>query len=337
MNNKVVVLGGGTGMSHLIKGLKLFPIDITTVVSVCDDGKSTGRLRNEFHIPAVGDIRRILVALSETEPLFEELLNYRFETTSDLNGHTVGNLLLTAATNITGNMSDGIEALGKVLNLKGKVLPLTEDNVILMADMEDGTKVEGEHFITESNKKIKKVYYKENAKANEKVIKAIREADLIVLSMGSLYTSIIPNLIIDDIVKEINKSKAKIVYTCNLMTQPGETDGFKVSDHIKVLNNYLDERNVDIVIANKAIIEESIAFKYSNLEQKDPVILDIKEVKKLGAKVVCDDLAIIENDVIRHDTLKLGYNIFSIILHNKETKKQIWTICFSLNIMYLKL
>lgn len=234
-------------------------------------------------------------------------------------------------------MSDGIEALGKVLNLKGKVLPLTEDNVILMADMEDGTKVEGEHFITESNKKIKKVYYKENAKANEKVIKAIREADLIVLSMGSLYTSIIPNLIIDDIVKEINKSKAKIVYTCNLMTQPGETDGFKVSDHIKVLNNYLDERNVDIVIANKAIIEESIAFKYSNLEQKDPVILDIKEVKKLGAKVVCDDLAIIENDVIRHDTLKLGYNIFSIILHNKETKKQIWTICFSLNIMYLKL
>lgn len=323
MNNKVVVLGGGTGMSHLIKGLKLFPIDITTVVSVCDDGKSTGRLRNEFHIPAVGDIRRILVALSETEPLFEELLNYRFETTSDLNGHTVGNLLLTAATNITGNMSDGIEALGKVLNLKGKVLPLTEDNVILMADMEDGTKVEGEHFITESNKKIKKVYYKENAKANEKVIKAIREADLIVLSMGSLYTSIIPNLIIDDIVKEINKSKAKIVYTCNLMTQPGETDGFKVSDHIKVLNNYLGERNVDIVIANKAIIEESIAFKYSNLEQKDPVILDIKEVKKLGAKVVCDDLAIIENDVIRHDTLKLGYNIFSIILHNKETKKQI--------------
>ena len=130
MKNKVVVLGGGTGMSHLIKGLKLFPFDITTVVSVCDDGKSTGRLRNEFHIPAVGDIRRILVALSETEPLVEELLNYRFNTTSDLNGHTVGNLLLTASTNITGNMSDGIEALGKVLNLKGKVLPLTEDNVV---------------------------------------------------------------------------------------------------------------------------------------------------------------------------------------------------------------
>lgn len=324
MNNKVVVLGGGTGMSHLIKGLKLFPIDITTVVSVCDDGKSTGRLRDEFNIPAVGDIRRILVALSETEPLVEKLLNYRFKTTSDLNGHTVGNLLLTAATNITGNMSDGIEALGKVLNLKGKVLPLTEDNVTLVADMYDNTKVEGEHLITESNKKIKRVYYKEKAKVNEKVIEAIKEADLIVLSMGSLYTSIIPNLIIEDIVKEINNSKAKIVYTCNLMTQPGETDDFKVSDHIKVLNNYLGKRHVDIVIANKGVIDREVAEKYSNLEQKDPVILDIKEVKNQDAKVLCDDFAILENNVLRHDTLRLGYNIFSILLrNNKDVKKLI--------------
>lgn len=320
MNNKVVVLGGGTGMSHLIKGLKLFPLDITTVVSVCDDGKSTGRLRNEFHIPAVGDIRRILVALSETEPLVEELLNYRFNTTSDLNGHTVGNLLLTAATNITGNMSDGIEALGKVLNLKGKVLPLTEDNVILMAEMADGSIVEGEHLITESSKKIKKVFYKNDAKINDNVINSIREADLIVLSMGSLYTSIIPNLISNDIIKEIDNSHAKIVYTCNLMTQPGETDDFKVSDHLNALNSYLGKRKIDIVIANKGSIDKNVALKYANLEQKDPVILDTKEIRKNGTKILSDDFAILENNVLRHDTLKLGYNIFSIILKENDLK-----------------
>ena len=318
MKNKVVVLGGGTGMSHLIKGLKLFPLDITTVVSVCDDGKSTGRLRNEFHIPAVGDIRRILVALSETEPLVEELLNYRFKTTSDLNGHTVGNLLLTASTNITGNMSDGIEALGKVLNLKGKVLPLTEDNVILMAEMTDGTIIEGEHLITESNKKIKKVYYKDKAKITDNVINSIKEADLIVLSMGSLYTSIIPNLINDDVIKEIDSSHAKIVYTCNLMTQPGETDEFKVSDHIKILNSYLGKRKIDIVIANKGNIDKEIALKYANLEQKDPVVLDTKEIRKIGTKILSDNFAILENNVLRHDTLKLGYNIFSIVLKEND-------------------
>ena len=153
MKKNVVVFGGGNGMSTLLSGLKLFPISITSVVSVSDDGKSTGRLREEFNMPAVGDIRRVLIALSETEPLVEELFNYRFETKSDLNGHTVGNLLLTATSNITGNLSDGIEALSKVLNLKGNVLPLTEDNVVLKARMTNGVLVEGETEITNSKKK----------------------------------------------------------------------------------------------------------------------------------------------------------------------------------------
>lgn len=322
MNKKVVVFGGGTGMSHLLKGLKLFPLDISAVVSVCDDGKSTGRLRQEFSIPAVGDIRRVLVSLSSAEPLALELLNYRFKTTSDLNGHTVGNLLLTACTNITGNMSDGIEALSKILNLKGKVLPLTEDNVILMADMYDNSTIEGEHLITESNKKIKKVYYKEKATVNDKVIEAIREADLLILSMGSLYTSIIPNLIIDEVVEEIAKSSAKIVYTCNLMTQPGETDDFKVSDHIKILNKYLKKRKIDIVIASNSCINKNIAHKYATLEQKDPVILDEYEVQKLGTEIISDSLAIVQNNVLRHDTLKLGYNIFSILINENNNIKR---------------
>ena len=301
-------------MSCLIRGLKKFPLDITTVVSVCDDGRSTGRLRNEFNIPAVGDIRQILVSLSETEPLVEKLLNYRFNTTSDLNGHTVGNLLLTASSNITGNMSDGIETLGHVLNLKGRVLPLTEDNVTLMAKMQDGSIIEGEHSITEYNGKIEQVYYKEEPIINEAVLNAIKEADLIILSMGSLYTSIIPNLICKDIINEIDKSKAKIVYTCNIMTQPGETDDYKVSDHIKTLNKYLGKRKIDVVIANNGKIDRKLARKYSNLEQKDPVVLDVKETKEENVKIISENLVIIENNLLRHDILKLGFHIFSLVL-----------------------
>ena len=156
---KVTIFGGGTGMSTLLKGLKEFPLDITSIVSVCDDGKSTGKLRKEFNIPAMGDIRRVMISLSETEPLMEKLLNYRFSSNSELNEHTVGNLLLTAGTQITGNLSDGIKSISKVLNLKGKVIPFSEDNIVLSAIMEDGSIVNGEHYITESPLKIKKVYY----------------------------------------------------------------------------------------------------------------------------------------------------------------------------------
>jgi len=251
MNKKIVVLGGGNGMSTLLRGLKQFPLDLTAIVSVCDDGKSTGVLRKEFNTPAVGDIRRVLISLSETEPLFEKMFNYRFETEGYLNGHAVGNFLLQAMTDITGSMSEGIQALGNVLNLKGKVIPLTENgDITLVAEMIDGKIVEGEHHITEEESIIKKVYYKKNPEITEEALQAIKEADLIILSMGSLYTSIIPNLIPEEIKQELSKSKAKIMYICNIMTQPGETDKYKVSDHINKLNEYLGERKIDIVVAN---------------------------------------------------------------------------------------
>lgn len=318
MKRKVVVLGGGTGSSTLLRGLKEFPVDLTAIVSVCDDGRSTGVLREEFSIPAVGDIRRVLVALSETEPLVMELFNYRFHTTSDLDGHTVGNLLLTASSEITGNLSDGIEALSKVFNLKGKVVPLTEDNVVLMGEMADGSIVEGEHNITENHNAVKRVFYKEKPVPTQAAVKALEEADLIVLSMGSLFTSIIPNLICEEIVESIDRSKGKIMYVCNMVTQPGETEDFKVSDHIRLINQYLGKHKVDVVVANNGAIDETMAKRYESLEQKDPVELDREVTEELVAKVISDDYVTVKNNLLRHNVLKLGMHIFGYLLSEKE-------------------
>lgn len=314
MKKKIVVFGGGNGLSYLLRGLKQFPMDITAIVSVCDDGKSTGILREEFNVPAVGDIRRVLVSLAETEPLVEELFNYRFNTTSDLNGHTVGNLLLTAMREITGNLSDGIESLSRVLNLKGKVVPLTEDNVVLMGEMEDGNIVEGEHNITIDKRKIKRVYYKEEPKATKEAIKAIKEADLIIFSMGSLFTSIIPNLICKEIIEAIDKSKAKIMYICNIMTQPGETEDFTVTDHVKMLNEYLGKRKIDVVLANNGLIDNKLVKKYETLEQKDPVKFDEENFKSINADIISDDFISISNKMIRHNNLKLGFSVYSYLM-----------------------
>lgn len=314
MKRKVVVLGGGTGSSTLLRGLKEFPVDLTAIVSVCDDGSSTGVLREEFNIPAVGDIRRVLVALSETEPLVMELFNYRFRTTSDLDGHTVGNLLLTASSEITGNLSDGIEALSKVFNLKGKVVPLTEDNVVLMGEMEDGSIVEGEHHITQNRNKIKRVFYKEEPIPTKEAVKALEEADLIILSMGSLFTSIIPNLICEEILNAIDRSRGKLMYVCNMVTQPGETENYKVSDHIKLLNQHLRNRKIDVVIANEGKIDETMAKRYESLEQKDPVELDKEETEGLVEKVIYDDYVTVKNNLLRHNVMKLSMHIFGYLL-----------------------
>ena len=311
MNKKVVVLGGGTGMSTLLKGLKQFPIDITAIVSVCDDGKSTGRLREEFNTPAVGDIRKVIVSLAEKDSVFGDVINYRFQTTSDLNGHTVGNLILTALSEITGNLSDAIESISKILKLKGRVLPLTEDCVTLMGKMEDGEIIKGEHNITECPKKIKEVYYKEEPVVCEASLKAIRKADLIILSMGSLYTSILPNLLCHDILKELEKSNSKIMYVSNMMTQPGETDNYKVSDHLKILNKYLKNRKVDVVIANNSIIDKNILKKYETLEQKDQVILDEENI---DIEIIQNDYVNIQDEVIRHKVDKLALDIYAYLI-----------------------
>lgn len=315
MNKKVLVFGGGTGLSCLLKGLKQFPVDITAVVSVCDDGGSTGILRNEFDMLAVGDIRKVLVSLSQTESSVEELLNYRFKSRGSLNKHTVGNLMLAASREMTGSIQQGIELLGKVLNLRGKVMPITESNISLYAEMTDHSIIKGEHYITQSKKKIKKVFYKDKPIINKNLLREIKNSDLIVFSMGSLYTSILPCLLSEKIIEAIDNSDAKLVYTCNLFTQPGETDEFKVSNHIKVLNEYLGNKKIDAVICNNGVLDSELANKYLTTEQKDAVILDYDNVKKLVKDIIYDDLIIIEDNCFRHNYLKLGYLIFSILFN----------------------
>ena len=217
-----------------------------------------------------------------------------------------------------GSVQQGIELLGKVLNLCGRVMPVTESNVTLVAEMEDGSFVEGEHFITESIKKIKRVFYKETPIINDGLLEAIEQADLIVFSMGSLYTSILPCIICEEIKNKIDEVDAPIIYACNLFTQPGETEKFKVSDHLKVINSYLGKRKIDVVIANSGRIDEKLAYKYLTTEQKDPVILDRVESKKNVKRIIADDLVKIDDGVFRHDCLKLGFLIFSQILENDK-------------------
>jgi len=309
-DKKIVVLGGGTGQSVLLSGLKRFPFDITAVVSVCDDGRSTGKLREEFNVPAMGDIRRVIIALSETEEIIGKLVNYRFKTNGNFDGHTVGNIILTALTDIYGSMSQGIKQITKILNMKGTVLPFSDDSVTLMGEMEDGSIVRGEHNITESELKIKKVFYDETPKVNKEVIKKIKESDAIILSMGSVFTSIIPNLICKDVLKAIDESNAKIIYVCNLFTQPGETDGFKVSDHINLLNSYLGKKKIDAVITNSEKISASVLKKYETEEQKDLVINDLENIKITNIQ---KPLVTMIDGTLKHDSVKLGLEIMNLL------------------------
>ena len=309
---KVVVFGGGTGLSVLLRGLKLFRIDITAIVTVADDGASSGRLREEFNMPAVGDLRNVLVALSQSEPLVEQLLQYRFNTDSDLNNHPVGNLLLTALFDITGSLTQSMVALSNILKIRGKILPFTEDNAILLAHTKDNEIIEGESNITKAGKLIDYIEYKNKVSATDDVINAISEADLVILGIGSLYTSIIPNLLDNNVKKALLKSKAKKMYVCNIMSQHGETDNYKVSDCIKQINRYVCDDFIDVVIANTKYIDTDIQDIYRK-EKSSPILIDEVELKKMNVELIKEELATFTNNQVRHDSLKTALAIFTYL------------------------
>lgn len=314
---KIVIFGGGSGLSQILKGLKLFPLDITAVVSVADNGASTGRLRKDFNIPAVGDISKVMLAMANANDDLIKLLNYRFTKSKTLGNHSVKNLLLSALLDIKGNFNDSIPIMMKLLDIKGNILPLTEDNAELIGYTADGKKIIGEEQITKSHNKIKYVTYDKEIKVNPKVIKAIKEANLIIFSTGSLLTSIAPHLISKDVVSAINTAKADKIYICNLFTQPGETDNYTVSMHVKTLENYLNKGKINVVIANNYFSNNALKETYRSQEQKDPVLLDEKTLKQQNVKVIAGDLAKIEDGVYRHDSLKTAYLIFSYLMDNK--------------------
>lgn len=322
----IVAIGGGTGLSTMLKGIKKLTNNITAVVTVGDDGGSSGKLREELGVLPPGDIRSCIAALADDEDLVAKLFQYRFKEAGGLSGHSFGNLFLTAMCGLTGNMVGAVKESSKVLSIRGRVLPSTLDDMRLAAEMDDGTIIRGESNIPESGKKIKRLFSDpDNCKPLEDVIRAINVADLIILGPGSLYTSVIPNLLIKDIAKAVNNSKAKKIYVCNIMTQPGETDGFTVSDHIKALINHAKyDRIIDAVLVNTDLPKELLA-PYKDAGSL-PVLVDKEEINKMGIEIVQKNL--VEDrryedghsSFVRHSPGRLARTIYYWYRKNQKKK-----------------
>ena len=326
---RLVVIGGGTGLSVLLKGLKKYTSNITAIVTVTDDGGSSGRLRGELGILPPGDIRNCMVALAEPEDLLDELFQYRFPDGKTLDGHNMGNLLLAAMTNITGSFDRAIKAMSKVLAIRGQVLPSTLENITLKAETVDGQMVTGESTITACAQAIKRVALEPaDCKPLPEALQAIREAELIVLGPGSLYTSVLPNLLIKEIAVELKTTKAAKVYVCNIMTQPGETEGYGAADHVQAILDHVGPGVLDYVLVNVEEVPKRLEQKY--LEQgARPVRSERKRLEKMGLKVVPEKL-IYESDLVRHHPDKLSRAIISLLFRAKVQQETTEAMKFNL-------
>lgn len=320
---KIVAIGGGTGLSTLLRGIKKITNNITAIVTVGDDGGSSGRLRQEMGVLPPGDIRNCIAALADDDDLVTKLFQYRFKTGEGLEGHSFGNLFLTALCSITGDMVNAVKESSKVLSIRGHVLPSTLDDMRLAAELEDGTIVNGESMIPEVPGKIKRLFtIPENCKPLDEAINAIKNADLIILGPGSLYTSVIPNLLIKEISQEIANSNAKKIYICNIMTQPGETDEYSAADHLKALIEHAGSNKiVETVLVNDSL-PKTLAEKYFAANSY-PVKVDEDEIKKLGVNIVSRKL--IEDSkegFVRHSSNRLSRAIYYWYRKNNKDSKR---------------
>lgn len=307
----ITVVGGGTGLSVLLRGMKEVTRNVTAVVTVADDGGSSGRLREEFNVIPPGDLRNCLVALADTEPMMEKLFQYRFTGNSDLAGHSFGNLFITAMTEVTGDIEQALKESSRVLAVKGRVFPATTAKVRLSATMDDGSIVDGESQIPLVHKRIKRVHiFPRQVEAVSSTLKAIREAEVIVLGPGSLYTSVIPNLLVEDIAREIRESSAIKIYICNVMTQPGETDDYTASMHVRALIEHGGNGIVDYVLVNNKPISQEMQEHYAR-EGQYPVLVDENAIADLGVKCFKADI-IDDSKMIHHDSLKLAHQVMEI-------------------------
>ncbi|NME36544.1 uridine diphosphate-N-acetylglucosamine-binding protein YvcK [Fusobacterium sp. FSA-380-WT-3A] len=310
---KVVVIGGGSGISVVLRGLKYLPIELTAIVSVADDGGSSGTLRKEFDSPPPGDLRNVLIALSDVEPIIEDVFQYRFNENTSIGAHPLGNLLIMAMNEITGNIGEAVDRLRKLFNIKAKILPSTIENIVLYAETENGKIIEGESNIPYSNEKIKKVFYKKKRKAPIKNLQVLEEADLIVFGIGSLYTSLIPNLLLEGVKESLEKTKGKIVYICNAMQQPGETTGYSADDHIQAICDVIGDNIIDEIVVDTREISEEILKRYKK-QNSARVIVEEEKIKKRNIEIIDRDILEIDSKgMIRHHPYKLSATLYSLI------------------------
>lgn len=305
-NKKLVIIGGGTGLSTLLRGLKKQPFDITAIVTVADDGGSSGRIRDDYDIPPPGDIRNVIAALSEVEPLVEQMFQYRFSQSAELKGHSLGNLMITALTDITGDFSNAISEMCKVLKVHGKVVPAANKKVSLYAELLDGTIIEGESKIPKAKVGIKRAYIMpEDVKPLPEAIRAIEQADIILIGPGSLYTSIIPNLLVKEIGEALVRAEGRKIYICNLMTQKGETINYRATDHVQAIYNHVGESFLHTILVNDVNLPQVVQESYKE-ECAEPVQFDVEKLEKMGLEVVKKDIATIQSGVVRHQAQKVA-------------------------------
>lgn len=309
---RVVVIGGGTGLSVMLRGLKKQPVDITAIVTVADDGGSSGILRSELEMVPPGDIRNVLTALSEVEPLLGQMLEYRFDRGNGLAGHSLGNLILAAMKDITGDFVTGVRELSRVLAVRGQVLPASNHAIVLKAEMSDGTIVEGESKIPKARGVIQRVMIEpHDVKPLPEALEALRKADAIIVGPGSLYTSIIPNLLVPEVTKTIMESNALKVFICNVMTQPGETDDYSVSDHINAIYKHVGTDLFDYVIVNNGVIPEDVQHRYAEKGAK-VVPVDEDKISGKGYQIIADQLVLFRT-YLRHDAERLSQHIYQLV------------------------
>ncbi|QHT58904.1 YvcK family protein [Paenibacillus lycopersici] len=317
---RIVVIGGGTGLSVMLRGLKEKPLDITAIVTVADDGGSSGILRSELQMPPPGDIRSVLIALADVEPLLSDMLKYRFNSGAGLAGHSLGNLMLAAMTDISGDFVSGVRMLSKVLAVRGRVLPAAGEAIVLKAETVDGTIITGESNIPKAGQAIKRVFIEPaDVEPLEEAVEAIREADAILIGPGSLYTSIIPNLLVPKLAQSIVESEAVKIFVCNVMTQPGETDDYTVSDHLAAVHAHIGHHLFDYVIVNDGEIPEQVQQKYAEMGAK-AVHLDLEEVTRRGYKVIADKLVLFRT-YLRHDAARLSHHIYQLVENWMQRKR----------------
>ena len=314
---KVVVFGGGTGLSTLLRGLKEYSVDITAVVTVADDGGSSGRLLDEYDIPPPGDVRNVMAALSDVEPLIEAMFQYRFSSSEDLKGHSLGNLMLAAMTDITGDFARAVENMSLILNLKGTVLPAANQRITLHAEFEDGTIVTGESKIPVYGHKIHRVFMTpKDVEPLPETVQAIMSADILVFGPGSLYTSILPTILVKAIREAVLNCSAKKVYICNLTTQAGETYRYTASEHIKALYDHAGEAFIDTIL-----LSETDFSSYFNGGPPLRVEIELDALQELVPNIVIKDLAIFIDGGIRHNANKVAEWLIEYMDSGYETEQ----------------